>query len=87
MVDNAYKLILDATAGAPLPFVLLFLVATFIIVNAAAVSVLAHQPLPNINICMNLDCQNGLLQPSKQDPRPVVCPSYGPSPLMVHLRQ
>jgi hypothetical protein len=44
MADNVYKWILDATAGAPLPFVLILLVASFILVKAATVSLFASPP-------------------------------------------
>jgi hypothetical protein len=44
MADNVYKWILDATAGAPLPFVLVLLAASFVLVKAATVSLLANRP-------------------------------------------
>jgi hypothetical protein len=50
MADNVYKWLLDATAGAPLPFVLTLLAATFVVVKAATVSLLANVPLPNVDI-------------------------------------
>ena len=50
MADNVYKWLLDATAGAPLPFVLALLVASFIVVKAATVSLLANPPLHNVDV-------------------------------------
>lgn len=41
MADGAYKWILDATAGAPLPFVLILLALSFALVQLATVSLSA----------------------------------------------
>jgi hypothetical protein len=50
MADNVYKWLLDATAGAPLPFVFALLAVTFIVVKAATVSLLVNPSLSNVDI-------------------------------------